>query len=184
MRVTADVTPHHLTLQDENVVSYDSNFKMNPPLRSQKDQQALLAAIAEGTIDAIATDHAPWSALYKMRPFEHCSSGILGFETAFPLVYEALVVSKIISLEHMIELLTTRPASILNIAEKQIAPGKDANLAILDLEQTWTYDVNQSFSKSRNSPFHGRKLISKNVMTIYKGKVVFQDENRLAALCR
>ncbi len=184
LQVTADVTPHYLTLTDADIVTYDASFKMNPPLRSHKDQEALIEGILDGTLDAIATDHAPWSALYKTRPFAECSNGVIGFETAFALVYERLVLSKIISFEQMIELFTTKPAKILNMVEKQIAPGKPANLAIVDLGKKWTYDVNKSLSKSRNSPFHGRKLISKNVLTLYRGNIAFQDTERFAAVCK
>jgi dihydroorotase len=180
LHVTSDVTPHHLTLLDEHVVTYDGNFKMNPPLRSTYDQKVLLEAVADGTIDTIATDHAPWSALYKIRPFEDCTFGVLGFETAFPLTYEKLVLSGCISFERLIELLTTEPAKILQMKDKQIAKGKEANLAIVDLNHKWTYDVNKSFSKSRNSPFHGRQLQGKTVLTLYKGQVVFQDSSRFA----
>jgi len=180
LHITTDVTPHHLTLKDEDVVPYDANFKMNPPLRSTRDQETLLEAIVDGTIDAIATDHAPWTALYKIRPFEECSVGIIGFETAFALMYERLVLSKLISFERLIELFTSGPAKILNIDDKQVAIGKPANLAIVDLDAKWTYDVNKSFSKSRNSPFHGRKLFGRNVMTIFKGQIVFQNSDDLA----
>lgn len=179
LQVTADVTPHYLTLTDEDILTYDANFKMNPPLRSHKDRKALLAAIADGTVDAIATDHAPWSALYKNRPFAHCAFGIIGFETAFSLVYEALVLSKIASFERMVEMFTTNPAKILSRTEQPIAVGKPANLAVFDLKAKWTYDVSKSLSKSRNSPFHGRELTSKPVLTLYKGKIVFQNHSSI-----
>jgi dihydroorotase len=165
-----------------DIVTYDANFKMNPPLRSASDQKALLEAVADGTIDAIATDHAPYTPYQKTRPFDHCSNGVLGFETAFPLVYEALVLSKVISFERLIELLTVAPAKILKRPYNQIALKEEANLAIVDLKENWTYEVNDSFSKGRNSPFQGRKLHSKAVLTIYKGKIVFQDDKRFAAL--
>lgn len=181
LAVTADVTPHHLALKDEDIVNYDANFKMNPPLRSKKDQEALFAAIADGTINAIATDHAPYTAFQKTRPFEHCSFGILGFETAFPLVYEILVLSKVISFTRLVELLTVGPAKILNIAGGQIATGQEANLTVVDLKEKWTYNVNASPSKSRNSPFNGRQLTGRNVLTLSKGKIVFQKSRNLAA---
>jgi len=180
LEVTSDVTPHHLTLCDDDITSYDANFKMNPPLRSRADQEALFAGIADGTIDAIATDHAPYTAYQKTQPFEHCSSGILGSETAFPLVYEALVLSKIISFERLIEMLTVSPANILKRSHQLIAKGEIANLAVVDLKKDWTFEADVSHSKARNSPFHGRKLIGKPVLTLYKGKIVFQDKNRFA----
>jgi dihydroorotase len=179
LKVTADVTPHHLALKDEDIVSYDANFKMNPPLRSRHDQEALFSAIADGTIDAIATDHAPWSALHKSRPFEHCSLGVIGLETAFPLMYELLVRSQLISFERLIEMLTVGPATILSRPFGQIAIGHPANIAIVDLNQRWLFDVNKSQSKSRNSPFHGRELLGKSILTFFKGQVAYRDQQRL-----
>jgi len=179
LKVTADVTPHHLALKDEDIVAYDANFKMNPPLRSRQDQEALMSAIADGTIDAIATDHAPWSAVHKSRPFEHCSLGLIGLETAFPLMYELLVRSQLISFERLIEMLTVGPAKILNRPFGQIAAGQPANITAVDLNQRWIYDVNKSCSKSRNSPFHGRELLGKSILTFYKGQVAYRDQQRL-----
>jgi dihydroorotase len=179
LQVTADVTPHHLALKDEDIVSYDANFKMNPPLRSRQDQEALMSAIADGTIDAIATDHAPWSAVHKSRPFEHCSLGLIGLETAFPLTYELLVRSQLITFERLIEMLTVGPAKILNRPFAQIAKGQPANITAVDLNQRWIFDVNKSWSKSRNSPFHGRELLGKSILTFFKGQVAYRDQQRL-----
>ncbi|HEY9758659.1 MAG TPA: dihydroorotase [Oculatellaceae cyanobacterium] len=179
--VTADVTPHHLSLRDEDMAPYDGNFKMNPPLRSTGDQLALLEGIIDGTIDAIATDHAPYTSYQKTRPFEHCSFGIMGFETAFPLVYETLVLSKAVSFERLVEMLTIKPAKILKRPFPSIAANSVANLAVMDLNANWTYDVSRSPSKSRNSPFQGRTMKSKVAMTVHKGTIVFEDKERFAA---
>jgi dihydroorotase len=180
LKVTADVTPHHLALRDEDIIPYDANFKMNPPLRSDADQKALIAAVKEGIIEAIATDHAPYTHYQKSRPFEHCSNGVLGFETAFPLVYEILVLSKVITLERLIEMLTVAPAKILKRPVASLEKGQPASFTVVDLKETWTYDVHQSPSKSRNSPFQGRKLKSKIALTVHKGAIVFQDNERFA----
>ena len=180
LNVTADVTPHHLALRDEDMVPYDANFKMNPPLRSDADQRALIGGVADGTIDAIATDHAPYTSYQKTRPFEHCSNGVLGFETAFPLVYEILVLSKVISFERLVEMLTVVPAKILKRPLTPIAKGQPAGFTVVDLKENWTYDVHQSPSKSRNSPFQGRKMKSKIALTVFKGAIVFQDKERFA----
>jgi dihydroorotase len=180
LHVTADVTPHHLSLRDEDMAPYDGNFKMNPPLRSTDDQLALLEGIIDGTIDAIATDHAPYTSYQKTRPFEHCSFGIMGFETAFPLVYETLVLSKAISFERLIEMMTVKPSKIIKRSMAPIAGASAANLAIVDLNASWKYDVNSSPSKSRNSPFQGREMKGKVVMTLHKGDIVFQDNERFA----
>lgn len=175
LSVTADVTPHHLALRDEDMPPYDSNFKMNPPLRSNDDQQALYAGVMDGTIDAIATDHSPHTAYQKSKEFEHAPVGVMGFETAFPLVYEILVLTKRISFEQLVAMMTIIPVKILKRPVVTIAQGQIANLTIVDLDKQWTFDVRRSPSKSQNTPFHGRKLISKVALTLYKGGIVFQD---------
>src|SRR5881275_2625323 len=152
-RVTCEVTPHHFTLIDEDV-EYDSRFKMNPPLAAREDREALLAGLADGTVDAIATDHAPHEPALKDVEFDRAPFGILGFETALALALEQLVQSGRLSLMRMVELFTSGPARILGI-ESKIAAGQAANLTIFSLDDSWTYDVKESPSKSRNSPFDG-----------------------------
>ncbi len=172
LRVTCEATPHHFTLIDEDV-EYDSRFKMNPPLAAREDREALLAGLADGTVDAIATDHAPHEPALKNVEFDRAPFGILGFETALALALEQLVHSGRLSLMRMVELFTSGPARILGI-ESKIAAGQAANLTIFSLDDSWTYDVKESPSKSRNSPFDGRTFKGAPVATIVAGRVIYQ----------
>lgn len=172
LSVTCEVTPHHFTLIDEDA-QYDSRFKMNPPLASREDREALLAGLADGAVDAIATDHAPHEPALKDVEFDRAPFGILGFETALALALEQLVHAGRMGLMRMVELFTTGPARILGM-ERRIAPGQPADLTIFSLEHSWTYDVNDSPSKSRNSPFHGRSFKGAPMATIVSGRVVFK----------
>src|SRR6266699_671194 len=172
LRVSCEITPHHFTLIDEDV-QYDSKFKMNPPLAAREDREALLAGLADGTVDAIATDHAPHEPALKDAEFDRAPFGILGFETALALALEQLVHSGRLSLMRMVELFTSGPARILGI-ESKIAAGQAANLTIFSLDDSWTYDVKESPSKSRNSPFDGRTFKGAPVATIVAGRVIYQ----------
>lgn len=170
--VTCEVTPHHFTLIDEDV-SYDSRFKMNPPLAAREDRAALLRGLADGTVDAIATDHAPHEPALKDVEFDRAPFGILGFETALGLALEQLVDAGRLSLVRLVELFTTGPARILRM-ERKIAAGEPADLTIFSLDRAWTYQVNDSPSKSRNSPFDGKKFKGGSVATIVAGRVVYR----------
>src|SRR6267143_385114 len=170
LRVTCEVTPHHFTLIDDDV-QYDSKFKMNPPLAAREDREALLAGLADGTVEAIATDHAPHEPALKDVEFDRAPFGILGFETALALALEQLVQSGRISLMRMVQLFTAGQAHILGI-ERKIAPGQPADLTIFSTDHAWTYDVKKSPSKSRNSPFDGRAFKGAAVATIVAGRVV------------
>ncbi|HEX2664902.1 MAG TPA: dihydroorotase [Candidatus Acidoferrum sp.] len=172
LRVTCEVTPHHFTLIDEDV-SYDSRFKMNPPLAAREDRAALLEGLADGTVDAIATDHAPHEPALKDVEFDRAPFGILGFETALGLALEQLVDAGRLSLGRMIELFTTGPARILGI-ERKIARGQPADLTIFSIDRAWTYRAEDSPSKSRNSPFDGKKFRGGPVATIVAGRVVYR----------
>jgi dihydroorotase len=172
LRVTCEVTPHHFTLIDEDV-SYDSRFKMNPPLAAREDRAALLEGLADGTVDAIATDHAPHEPALKDVEFDRAPFGILGFETALGLALEQLVDRGRLSLGRMIELFTRGPARILGI-ERKIAAGQPADLTIFSTDRAWTYRVDDSPSKSRNSPFDGKKFRGGPVATIVAGRVVYR----------
>src|ERR1700693_4882488 len=154
LRVTCEVTPHHFTLIDEDV-TYDSRYKMNPPLAAREDRQALLEGLADGTVDAIATDHAPHEPALKDVEFDKAPFGILGFDTALALALEQLVHSGRIPLMRMVELFTTGPARVLG-KERKLAIGEPADLTIFSVDRPWTYNVKESASKSRNSPFDGR----------------------------
>lgn len=172
LRVTCEVTPHHFTLIDEDV-TYDSRFKMNPPLAAREDRAALLEGLADGTVDAIATDHAPHEPALKDVEFDRAPFGILGFETALALALEELVHSGKIPLMRMVELFTTGPARVLGIEmERRIAADHAADLTIFSHDRSWTYNVNQSASKSRNSPFDGRKFKGGAMATIVAGRIV------------
>ncbi len=174
LHVTCEVTPHHFTLIDEDV-QYDSRYKMNPPLAAREDREALLGGLADGTVDAIATDHAPHEPALKDVEFDRAPFGILGFETALALAHEQLVHTGRVSLMRMVELFTTGPARVLGI-ERKIAAGEPADVTIFSTERAWTYNVKESASKSRNSPFDGRTFKGAAMATIVAGKVVYRRE--------
>ncbi len=173
LRVTCEVTPHHFTLIDEDV-TYDSRFKMNPPLAAREDREALLAGLADGTVDAIATDHAPHEPAIKDVEFDKAPFGILGFETAVGLALEQLVHTNRIPLMRMVELFTTGPARVLG-KHRKLAPGEPADITIFSLDRPWTYHVKESPSKSRNSPFDGRTFKGGPAATIVAGKVAHRS---------
>ncbi len=170
--VTCEVTPHHFTLIDEDV-QYDSRYKMNPPLAAREDREALLAGLADGTVDAIATDHAPHEPALKDVEFDRAPFGILGFETALALSLEQLVHTRRISLMRLVELFTTGPARVLGM-ERKIAAGQIADLTIFSTDHSWTYSVSESPSKSRNSPFDKRAFKGAPMATIVSGRLIFQ----------
>lgn len=172
LHVTCEVTPHHFTLIDEDV-QYDSRFKMNPPLASREDRNALLAGLADGAVDAIATDHAPHEPAIKEVEFDRAPFGILGFETAIGLTLEQLVHTGKISLMRMVELFTTGPAKVLG-KERKLAAGQPADVTIFSTAHEWKYNVNDSPSKSRNSPFDGRAFKGAPMATIVAGKIVYR----------
>lgn len=172
LRVTCEVTPHHFTLIDEDV-QYDSRFKMNPPLAAREDREALLAGLADGTVDAIATDHAPHEPALKDVEFDRAPFGITGFETALALALEQLVHSGRIKLMQLVDLFTSGPARVLGI-ERKIAPGQPADLTIFSMERAWTFRAAESASKSRNTPFDGRSFRGGPIATIVAGRIVEQ----------
>lgn len=176
LSVTVDVTPHHLALTVDEVAEYNTNAKMNPPLRTGRDRSELINAIKDGTITAIATDHAPHTKLEKSRPFTEAPFGITGLETAFSVVYEALVLEKHISILELIKLLTIGPARILDLPVPSLSAGSPANLCIIDPRIQWTYDTSHGYSKSTNSPWDQKKLTGRVVCTIYKGQIVYRSE--------
>lgn len=174
LSVSCEVSPHHFALSDGNIKPYDSNYKMKPPLRSAADVDACVAGIAGGAVDALATDHAPHAGSEKMQEFEKCPFGILGLETAIGLTFERLVHPGLISLTRMIELYTTGPARILDLPHGTLAPGAQGDVTVIDPARKWTYDVNQSASKSRNSPFDGHAFTGGPVASIVRGRMVWQ----------
>jgi dihydroorotase len=173
--VTCEVTPHHFTLLDENVVDYDTNFKMNPPLRSASDREAILVALADGTIDAIATDHAPHALHEKQMEFERAPFGITGLETALSLAITHLHRENNIPLPRIVDLFTTGPARVLNLRNRgSLAAGNHADITIFDPRKRWTFDASASRSLSRNTPFDGRQFTGKVVATIVSGSMVYR----------
>src|SRR5580693_3061669 len=173
LSVTSEATPHHFALSDGEMPPYDSNYKMKPPLRSACDVGTVTNGLVSGAIDVIATDHAPHAGSEKMREFEKCPFGVIGLETAIGLTLERLVHPGKISIARMVELFTIGPARVLNLDRGGLATGAPGDVTILDTERVWTYDVNKSASKSRNSPFHGHTFRGGPVATIVNGRIVW-----------
>jgi dihydroorotase len=175
LRVTCEVTPHHFTLVDANVGEFDTNYKMNPPLRSPADREALIEGILDGTIDAIATDHAPHAFHEKEVEFERAAFGITGLETALPLAITVLHQHFELPLWRIVELLSSNPAKIFNLGGRgTLAKGAHADVTIFDPRKKWTFDASQSYSKSKNTPFDGWTFSGKIVATIVGGKVAYE----------
>jgi len=173
-RVTCEVTPHHFTLTDEDIRDYDSNFKMNPPLRSASDLEAILVALADGTVDAIATDHAPHAAHEKQVEFERAAFGITGLETALALAITRLHREKRIPLARVVELFTAGPARCFDLRGRgSLGRGFYADVTLFDPGKKWTFEAAKSVSKSKNTPFDGSQLTGKVVATIVGGRVVY-----------
>jgi dihydroorotase len=176
-RVTCEVTPHHFTLIDENVGEYDTNCKMNPPLRSATDREAILVALADGTVDAIATDHAPHAAHEKQVEFERASFGITGLETALALAITKLHREQKIPLMRIVELFTAGPARVFDLPGRgSLARGSHADVTIFDPKKRWTFETAKSPSLSHNTPFDGLQFTGKVVATIVGGKVVYRGD--------
>lgn len=176
VKVTTEVTPHHLLLADSSLESYDTNLKVNPPLRSKDDVEALVKAIKDGIIDVIVTDHAPHTLDEKNVELDNAPFGINGLETAVSLILDKLVYKNIIPLQKFIEMISTTPAIILGLENKgKIKVGVEADLTILNLHKETVVDIEKFKSKSQNNPFHGWKLIGAPVMTIVGGKIVYSE---------
>jgi dihydroorotase len=174
-RVTCEVTPHHFTLIDENVGEYDTNCKMNPPLRSAADREAILVALADGTVDAIATDHAPHALHEKQVEFERAAFGITGLETALALAITKLHREHKIPLTRIVELFTAGPARVFDLRGRgSLAKGNHADITIFDPKKRWTFEATKSRSLSHNCPFDGWQFTGKVVATIVAGKIVYR----------
>ena len=175
INVTCEVTPHHFTLTDSSVEGYDTNTKMAPPLRSEEHREAIIEGIKDGTIDAIATDHAPHHADEKALEYDRAPFGITGLETAIGLAFNELVDKGVISLTRLVEMCTTNPAKILRMAGRgTLKAGSVADFTILDPTLEWTYRNEDSRSRSRNSPFDGRSFTGSAVATIVSGRIVYR----------
>jgi dihydroorotase len=175
-RVTCEVTPHHFTLLDENVGEYDTNCKMNPPLRSAADREAILVALSDGTVDAIATDHAPHALHEKQVEFERASFGITGLETALALAITKLHREHRIPLTRIVELFTAGPARVFDLRGRgSLVKGNHADVTIFDPKKRWKFEASKSRSLSHNTPFDGWQFTGKVVATVVSGEIVFSE---------
>lgn len=175
IKVTAEVTPHHLVLDENDITEKDPNFKMNPPLRSSEDRQALIDGLKDGTIDFIATDHAPHQDDEKAVGIEKAPFGIVGIENAFQLLYTKLVKNKVFDLQQLIDWMTVKPSQVFKLKTGVIEKGRRADLTVIDLDREYTLDKNEFLSKSKNTPFHGETLNSDIVLTVAGGQIVYKN---------
>ena len=176
LKVTSEVTPHHFALADSEMPPYDSNYKMKPPLREPGDIAGVIEGLVNGAIDAIATDHAPHAGAEKMQEFERCPFGIIGLETAIGLALERLYHPGKITRGHLVRLFTEGPARVLSLNRGTLRIGAVADITLFSLDHKWTYNVNRSPSKSRNTPFHRHEFRGGPVATIVSGEVVWMLE--------
>jgi dihydroorotase len=176
LKVTAEVTPHHFSLIDDSVKTYDTNYKMNPPLRTREDVDAIIEGLKDGTLDCIASDHAPHSIEEKEEEFQYAPNGILGLETEIGLTFNELFHKKILELKDIVEKLSINPRRILNIPVPKFDIGQKANFTILDTDVIWTVDINKFKSKSKNSPFDKKLLTGKSVAVINNRKMFYNNK--------
>ena len=177
VKISGEACPHHFTLTDECVKTYDTNFKMNPPVRAERDRDAILEGLADGTREIIASDHAPHCTYEKEVEFDFAPFGIIGLETELALSLE-LVKKKVIDLRALVEKLTVNPARLLRLNKGTLSMGADADVTVIDLKREWTYDVAASASKSRNSPFHGWKFCGRAAATVVNGEIVWRENGQ------
>lgn len=174
VRVTGEVTPHHLLLTELDIPADDATYKMNPPLRSVEDREALIEALLDGTLDIIATDHAPHTSQEKSQGFEASPFGIVGIETSFALMYTHFVKTGRLSLEFLLSRMSQKPAELFNLPQAQLAVGEKANLAVFALEEEYQIDPADYLSKSSNTPFNGASVYGMCTLTLVDGKIVWQ----------
>lgn len=173
VKVTCETGPHYLTMCDMDLQE-DGRFKMNPPLRSAEDRQALIDGVLDGTVDVIATDHAPHSAEEKSKGLEKSAMGVVGLETAFAVLYTKLVRTGVITLEKLVEMMSVKPREIFGIEGGRIAVGEPANLCMLDTEKQWTVNPDEFVTMGRATPFEGWELCGENLLTILRGEIVYE----------
>lgn len=176
IHVTAEVSPHHLLLTEDDIVTDDANFKMNPPLRSKEDRDALLQGLLDGTIDFIATDHAPHAEDEKALGILEAPFGIVGLETAFSLLYTNLVKRDVMTLAQLVDACTKKPAKVFNLPYGTLQEGAFADITVVNLERSETIDKHTFYSKGKNTPFHGWQVNGIPELTIVAGKIVYEDE--------
>ncbi len=179
VRVTAEATPHHIALTDSALVGYDTNFKMNPPLRTDDDRRAIIDGLRDGTIDCLSTDHAPHTNYEKDKEFDFAPNGILGLETALPICLQVLVRDNKFKLPQLIDLMTRRSAQICKLDAGTLTPGAPGDICLFNPDEEWVYDAKNGFSKSSNSPWHGHTLKGRVKTTIVDGRVVFDGKKIL-----
>ena len=172
IKITAEATPHHISLTDDYIRTYNTNYKMNPPLRTEEDRQALLQGLADGTITVIATDHAPHTTTAKLVEFNHAPFGIIGLETAISVCLKELVHSGLLSMKDFVAKFTTGPAEVLGFENYDLRNGNPADITIIDLEKKVKVDASKFHSKSVNTPFDGMDFVGAPIMTIVDGKIV------------
>jgi dihydroorotase len=175
VNITAEATPHHIALTDSALAGYDTHLKMNPPLRTEEDRRAIIDGLRDGTIDCLATDHAPHANIDKDKEFDQASFGILGLETAFAVCHQVLVRENRFTLRRLIELMTVKPAEVLKLPAGTLSPDATADIVVLAPDEEWTYDAARGYSKSANSPWHGRQMRGRVRTTIVAGEIVYSD---------
>lgn len=175
INVTAEVSPHHLLLDDSMITRDDPMMKMNPPLRSPKDRKALIAGLLDGTIDMVATDHAPHSEQEKSGSMRDASFGIVGSETAFSLMYTHFVKNGIVDLNQLIKWMSSNPANLFHLPAGQLRVGQPADITLMELDQPYQIDANDFLSKGKNSPFIGEQVYGKTKLTLVDGNIAYQD---------
>ncbi len=175
VKVTCETCPHYFTLTDKSCENYDTNFKMHPPLRTEEDRLAVIEAIKDGTVDCIVTDHAPHHQDDKEVEFSHALNGIVGLESSFALCYTYLVKPGHITMEKLMDLMCHNPSDILKLGRGGMQTGDDADLAVFDLDNEFTFDKNKMLSKGRNTPFDGWKLYGKTLLTMMGGKKTYEE---------
>jgi dihydroorotase len=178
VRITAEATPHHLALTEAALTGYDTNFKMNPPLRTEEDRRALIAGLRDGTLDCVATDHAPHTASEKDREFDFAPNGIIGLETALAVTVDVLVRQNKFKLPHVVDLMTRRPAGLFKLPAGTLADGAAGDVCLFSPDETWHYDAQAGASKSSNSPWHGQTFTGRVKVTIVDGRVVFDGHQK------
>ena len=175
VRVSAETAPHYLAATEEILDGYDTFTKVNPPLRTAEDQAALKPALADGTLDAIATDHAPHHSDEKRVEYALAATGISGFETAFALSYTELVKGKVMTLDRLVEVMSKRPAEILGLPLGTLKPGAAADVTVMDVDTPYAIDVGAFLSKGKNNPFDGRRVYGRTVHTLVNGEFAVRD---------
>ena len=175
VRITAEATPHHIALTDATLASYDTNFKMNPPLRTEEDRLELIAGLRDGVLDCISTDHAPHTDYEKDKEFDFAPNGIIGLETSLAVSLGVLVGKNRFKLPRVIDLMTRRGAEILNLPAGTLKVGAAADVCLFDPAEQWRYDTKAGFSKSSNSPWDGQMLTGRVKTTIVNGRIVFAN---------